>query len=84
MIKDNLNPLENVQLQIKSCKKLELDEGGVYEILKEPKRAIEISIPIKWMMERRNYLKDFEQFTMMRWGLEKVELDFIHRLQLRK
>ncbi len=47
MIKDNLNPLENVQLQIKKAvKKLELDEG-VYEILKEPKRAIEISIPIK-------------------------------------
>lgn len=41
------NPLEDVQKQIKNaCDKLELDES-VYELLKEPQRAIDISIPVK-------------------------------------
>lgn len=44
---DTLNPLESAQLQIKkACEKLNLNPG-VYEILKEPQRLIEISIPVK-------------------------------------
>ncbi|MDU5913897.1 MAG: Glu/Leu/Phe/Val dehydrogenase [Anaerococcus vaginalis] len=44
---DTLNPLESAQLQIKkACKKLNLNPA-VYEILKEPQRVIEISIPVK-------------------------------------
>lgn len=44
---DTLNPLQAAQLQIKkACEKLKL-EPAVYEILKDPQRFIEISIPIK-------------------------------------
>ena len=44
---DTLNPLESAQLQIKkACDKLNLNPA-VYEILKEPQRVIEISIPVK-------------------------------------
>lgn len=44
---DTLNPLESAQLQIKkACEKLNLNPA-VYEILKEPQRFIEISIPVK-------------------------------------
>lgn len=44
---DTLNPLESAQLQIKkACEKLNLNPA-VYEILKEPQRIIEISIPVK-------------------------------------
>lgn len=44
---DTLNPLESAQLQIKkACEKLNLNPA-VYEILKEPQRVIEISIPVK-------------------------------------
>lgn len=47
MTRENLNPLINVQNQIRTaCDFLKLDES-VYEILKEPKRFIEISIPVK-------------------------------------
>lgn len=47
MNKENLNPLESAQMQIKiACDKLQLD-SAVYEILKEPQRVIEISIPVK-------------------------------------
>ncbi|WFA08722.1 Glu/Leu/Phe/Val dehydrogenase [Tissierella sp. Yu-01] len=47
MTKEVLNPLENAQLQIKSaCEVLGL-EPAVYELLKEPQRVIEISIPVK-------------------------------------
>ena len=47
MTKDNLNPLENAQSQIKAaCEALGLD-SAVYEMLKEPQRTIEISIPVK-------------------------------------
>ncbi|MBU5292993.1 Glu/Leu/Phe/Val dehydrogenase [Anaerosalibacter bizertensis] len=47
MAKENLNPLESAQRQVKAaCDKLGLDPS-VYEILKEPKRFIEISIPVK-------------------------------------
>lgn len=45
--KDNLNPLENAQSQLKkACDLLKL-EKSVYELLKEPERVIEISIPVK-------------------------------------
>lgn len=41
------NPLENAQRQIKiACDNLGLDKN-VYELLKEPERTIEISIPVK-------------------------------------
>lgn len=44
---DTLNPLESAQLQIKkACEKSNLNPA-VYEILKEPQRVIEISIPVK-------------------------------------
>lgn len=44
---DTLNPLESAQMQIKkACNKLGLDPA-VYELLKEPQRVIEISIPVK-------------------------------------
>lgn len=47
MTKENLNPLQSARKQIKlACDALEL-EAGVYELLKEPKRVIEISIPVK-------------------------------------
>jgi glutamate dehydrogenase len=47
MSKEILNPLENAQLQIKSaCEALGL-EPAVYELLKEPQRVVEISIPVK-------------------------------------
>ena len=42
-----VNPLESAQLQIKTaCEALNL-EGDVYELLKNPQRTIEISIPVK-------------------------------------
>ena len=44
---DTLNPLKSAQNKIKiACKKLNLNPA-VYEILKEPQRFIEISIPVK-------------------------------------
>ena len=47
MSKENLNPLESAQRQVKAaCDDLKL-ESAVYEILKEPLRTIEISIPVK-------------------------------------
>lgn len=47
MSKETLNPLESAQAQVKkACDKLGL-EPAVYEILKEPQRVIELSIPIK-------------------------------------
>ena len=47
MTKENLNPLQSAQKQIKlACDTLKLDPA-VYELLREPKRVIEISIPVK-------------------------------------
>ena len=47
MTKENLNPLENAQEQIRVvCYTLNLDDT-VYELLKEPQRVIEISIPVR-------------------------------------
>lgn len=47
MSKETLSPLLNAQLQVKkACEILGLDDR-YYEILKEPKRIIEISIPVK-------------------------------------
>ncbi len=47
MVDDNLNPLQSAQRQIKmACDELDLDPA-VYELLKEPQRVIEISIPVK-------------------------------------
>lgn len=47
MAKESLNPLENAQSQVKhACDALELGED-VFELLKEPKRMIEISIPVR-------------------------------------
>lgn len=44
---ENLNPLQNVQTQMKiACDVLNLDPA-VYELLREPHRIIEISIPVK-------------------------------------
>ncbi len=47
MSKENLNPLESAQKQVKAaCDALGL-EPAVYEILSEPQRMIEVSIPVK-------------------------------------
>lgn len=47
MTVEKLNPLENAQRQVKmACDALGL-EPSVYELLKEPQRVIEISIPVK-------------------------------------
>ena len=47
MTKENLNPLQSAQNQIKiACDSLGLD-SAVYELLREPKRVIELSIPVK-------------------------------------
>ena len=47
MSKEMLNPLESAQKQVKdACEKLGL-ESSVYELLKEPKRVIELSIPVR-------------------------------------
>jgi glutamate dehydrogenase len=47
MSKENLNPLESAQHQVKqACDALNL-APEVYELLKEPRRMIEISIPVK-------------------------------------
>ncbi|WP_073998640.1 Glu/Leu/Phe/Val family dehydrogenase [Anaerococcus urinomassiliensis] len=44
---ETLNPLESAQQKVKkACEKLGADPA-VYEILKEPERVIEISIPVK-------------------------------------
>ena len=47
MSKENLNPLEAAQSQVlKACEALKL-EPEVYELLKEPKRMIEVAIPVR-------------------------------------
>ena len=47
MSKETLNPLANAQAQVKkACDALGADPA-VYELLKEPQRIIEISIPVK-------------------------------------
>lgn len=47
LAKEILNPLESAQRQIKmACDFLGLD-SAVYELLKEPQRVIELSIPVK-------------------------------------
>lgn len=47
MSKENLNPLIGAQQKVKrACDQLNLDPS-VYEILKEPERLIEVSIPVK-------------------------------------
>ncbi len=47
MAKENLNPLESAQKQVKvACDALGL-EPAVYEILAEPQRMVEIAIPVK-------------------------------------
>jgi glutamate dehydrogenase len=47
MSKENLNPLESAQSQVrKACDALKLGDD-VYELLKEPKRFVEISIPVR-------------------------------------
>lgn len=47
MLKENLNPFENAQKMLKeACDKLGT-EAAVYEILSEPLRVIEVSIPVK-------------------------------------
>ena len=73
MAKESLNPLESAQKQVKAaCDALGL-EPAVYEILSEPQRMIEISIPVKWMMELQRYLKVIEQFTTTQLDLVKEE-----------
>ena len=44
---ENLNPIANARLQLKSACELGDIDKKVYEILKNPQRVIEISIPVK-------------------------------------
>lgn len=44
---ENMNPIENVRLQLKSACELGDIDKNVYEILKNPQRVIEVSIPVK-------------------------------------
>lgn len=47
MIKENLNPLKNVQERLKlTCEQLGTHDN-IYEILKEPNTVMEVSIPVK-------------------------------------
>lgn len=47
MSREDLNPLHSAQLQVKqACDALGLD-ASVYEILKQPMRVLEVSIPVK-------------------------------------
>ena len=47
MSKENLNPLDNAKIQVKkACDALNLGQD-VYELLQEPMRIIEVSIPVK-------------------------------------
>ena len=47
MTAENLNPFESARKQIKAaCEALELDPA-VYELLNEPKRIVEVNIPVK-------------------------------------
>ena len=47
MSKENLSPLENAQKQVReACQALNL-EADVFELLKEPLRTLEVSIPVK-------------------------------------
>ena len=47
MSKEYTSPLKSAQKQIKlACEQLELDPA-VYDLLKEPQRVIEISIPVR-------------------------------------
>lgn len=47
MFKKELSPLQSARFQVmKACDKLKLDKS-VYEILKDPQRVIEVSIPVK-------------------------------------
>lgn len=47
MAKENLNPFENAQRQLKeACDNLGI-EPQVYDILSEPQRVLEVSIPVK-------------------------------------
>ena len=51
MSKETLNPLLSAQAKVKeACDALGL-EPAVYELLKEPQRIIEISIPVRMMMD---------------------------------
>lgn len=44
---ENMNPIENARLQLKSACELGDIDKNVYEILKNPQRVIEVSIPVK-------------------------------------
>jgi glutamate dehydrogenase len=60
--KENLNPLKSVQERLKfACGMLEL-EDEVYEILKEPQRVIEVSIPVKMDDGKTKVFKGYRSF----------------------
>lgn len=44
---ENMNPIKNARLQLKSACELGDIDKNVYEILKNPQRVIEVSIPVK-------------------------------------
>lgn len=62
MKKENLNPLISVQEKLKfACGMLGL-EDDVYEILKEPLRVIEVSIPVKMDNGKTKVFKGYRAF----------------------
>ncbi len=62
MAKENLNPFENAQKMLKeACDKLGM-EPAVYELLKEPQKVLEVSIPVKMDDGSLKIFKGFRAF----------------------
>ena len=60
-----------MQRQVReACEALKL-EPEVYELLKEPLRVIELSIPVKMDDGSVKVLKAIVQCIMMQWGQER-------------
>lgn len=73
MNKETLNPLLSAQAQVKkACDALGADPA-VFELLKEPQRIIEISIPVKMDDGSIKTFKGYNQLITMLWDLSKEE-----------
>lgn len=69
----NFKPtIERSSTSKKACDALGADPA-VFELLKEPQRIIEISIPVKMDDGSIKHLKDTDQLITMLWDLSKEE-----------
>lgn len=76
MTRENLNPLTNVQKRLKfACGMLELDDS-VYELLKEPKRVIEVSIPVRMDSGKVRVFKGYRSLHSDALGAAKGGIRF--------